>query len=119
MFFIEDFEHHTREELAALLGEKVKSARIPAMVVTLGGQGAVYATLAGETGVCPAKKVQVKDTTGAGDAFCAGVSIGLTYGKTMKEAIEIGSTLAASVIASTENVCPRFMPEEFGLNVSV
>ena len=116
MFFFEDFEHHTREELAQLLSEKVQSARLPAMVVTLGADGAVYATLSGECGVCPAKKVQVKDTTGAGDAFCAGVSIGLTYGKTMAEAIEIGSTLAASVISSSENVCPRFLPEEFGLN---
>jgi glycosyltransferase involved in cell wall biosynthesis len=49
------------------------------------------------------------------DAFCAGVSIGLTYGKDMPGAIEIGSTLAASVITSSENVCPRFMPEELGL----
>ena len=117
MFFVDDFEHHTREELAQLLAEKVQSARIPAMVVTLGGDGAVYATLSGERGVCPAKKVQVKDTTGAGDAFCAGVAIGMTYGKRMDEAIEIGSTLAASVIASTENVCPRFMPEEFGISL--
>ena len=117
MFFVDDFEHHTREELAQLLAEKVQSARIPAMVVTLGGDGAVYATLSGEHGVCPAKKVQVKDTTGAGDAFCAGVAIGMTYGKRMDEAIEIGSTLAASVIASTENVCPRFMPEEFGISL--
>ena len=115
MFFVDDFEHHTREELADILAEKVQSACIPAMVVTLGGDGAVYATLSGERGVCPAKKVQVKDTTGAGDAFCAGVAIGVTYGKSMEEAIEIGSTLAASVIASTENVCPRFMPQEFGI----
>ena len=115
MFFVDDFEHHTREELADILAEKVQSACIPAMVVTLGGDGAVYATLSGERGVCPAKKVQVKDTTGAGDAFCAGVAIGVTYGKSMAEAIEIGSTLAASVIASTENVCPRFMPQEFGI----
>ena len=115
MFFVDDFEHHPREELADMLAEKVQSACIPAMVVTLGGDGAVYATLSGERGICPAKKVQVKDTTGAGDAFCAGVAIGMTYGKSMEEAIEIGSALAASVIASTENVCPRFMPQEFGI----
>ena len=115
MFFVDDFEHHPREELADMLAEKVQSACIPAMVVTLGGDGAVYATLSGERGICPAKKVQVKDTTGAGDAFCAGVAIGMTYGKSMEEAIEIGSSLAASVIASTENVCPRFMPQEFGI----
>ena len=53
------------------------------MVVTMGAQGAVYATNDGEEGWCPAKKVDVKDTTGAGDAFFAGVTIGLTYGKTM------------------------------------
>jgi pseudouridine kinase len=61
--------------------------------------------------------VQVKDTTGAGDAFCAGVSIGLTYGKTVAESIEIGSMLAASVITSSENVSPRFLPEALGLNM--
>ena len=69
----------------------------------------------GESGFCPAQKVQVKDTTGAGDAFCAGVSAGLTYGKTLGQAVEIGTRLAASVITSSENVCPRFRPEEFGI----
>lgn len=83
----------------------------------MGGDGAVYANLAGEKGVCPARKVQVKDTTGAGDSFCAGVAIGMTYGKTMAEAVEIGTTLAASVITSSENVCPRFRPEEFGIQI--
>ena len=61
--------------------------------------------------------VRVKDKTGAGDAFCAGVASGLTYGKTLSEAVEIGSRLAASVITSSENVCPRFLPEEFGITL--
>ena len=64
----------------------------------------------------PGKKVQVKDTTGAGDAFCAGVASGLTYGKTLEEAVEIGTRLAASVITSSENVCPRFLPAELGID---
>ena len=98
-----------------ILVERVVAAHIPSMVVTMGAEGAVYADREGNSGICPARNVQVKDTTGAGDAFCAGVSIGLTYGKTMPEAIEIGSALAASVIISSENVCPRFRPEEFGL----
>ena len=101
------------------LAERVKSARIPAMIVTMGGKGAVYATMEGEKGVCPAKPVRVKDTTGAGDAFCAGVAIGLTYGKSMPEAVEIGSRLASSVITLTENVCPRFLPRELGLEIEV
>ena len=37
----------------------------------------------------------------------------------MAEAIEIGTHLAASVITSSENVCPRFLPEELGLDVKV
>lgn len=116
--FLDDYSDCTPEEMAQVLSEKVQGAKIPSMVVTMGAQGAVYADLAGNMGVCPARKVQVKDTTGAGDAFCAGVSIGLTYGKTLPQAIDIGSTLAASVIISEENVCPRFLPGELGLDIT-
>ena len=117
MLFLDDYENLTPEEMVEVLREKVAQAEFPAMVVTMGAQGAVYAKLDGESGICPARKVQVKDTTGAGDAFCAGVAIGLTYGKPMADAIEIGSILAASVITSSENVCPRFQPAELGLDV--
>ena len=117
MLFLDDYSGKTPEEMQDILAEKVLRAKIPAMVVTMGARGAVYADLQGNKGICPAKRVQVKDTTGAGDAFCAGVAAGLTYGKTLPEAIEIGSTLAASVIVSSENVCPRFQPEELGLEI--
>ena len=115
ILFLDDYEDKTPEEMRDILAERIVAANIPSMVVTMGGDGAVYANLQGELGVCPAKKVQVKDTTGAGDSFCAGVAIGMTYGKTMAESVEIGTTLAASVITSSENVCPRFRPEEFGI----
>ncbi len=45
----------------------------------------------------------------------SGVCIGLTYGKTLREACEIGTRLASTVICTSENICPRFMPEEFGI----
>lgn len=115
--FLEDYADKTPEEMQHILAEKIVRANIPSMVVTMGGQGAVYADLAGNRGTCPAKNVIVKDTTGAGDAFCSGVVIGLTYGKSMAEAIEIGSALAASVIVSSDNVCPRFLPGELGIEV--
>ena len=86
------------------------------MIVTMGGQGAVYADQNGGYGVCPAMKVDVVDTTGAGDAFFAGTCAGLTYGKTLKDACGIGTRLSSTVICTSENICPRFMPEEFGLN---
>ena len=79
----------------------------------------MYARASGESGIVPAKKVDVIDTTGAGDAFFAGTVIGLTYGKNLPASCEIGNRLAASVISITENVCPRFRPLEFGLDVPV
>jgi pseudouridine kinase len=119
ILFVNEYEDKTPEELRDILSANVQSANIPAMIVTMGEKGAVYATRDGEKGICPARKVQVKDTTGAGDAFCAGVAIGMTYGKTLREAVEIGTHLAASVITSSENVCPRFLPEELGLDIKI
>ncbi len=119
MFFFDDYMDKTREEMQDILAEKVVHAEIPAMVVTLGGDGAVYADMQGTKGHCPAIDVLVKDTTGAGDAFCAGVAIGMTYGRDLRHAVEIGAQLAASVITSSENVCPRFLPRELGLDIDV
>ena len=119
LLFLDDYSEASPAEMRDILAEKVVRANIPAMVVTMGGKGAVYAERTGLKGVCPARNVQVKDTTGAGDAFCAGVAIGLTYGKTMPASIEMGSFLAASVITSSENVCPRFLPRELGIDIDV
>ena len=119
LLFFDDYSQKTPEEMVEILSEKVIAAQIPSMIVTMGSDGAVYADLNGEKGWCPARKVEVKDTTGAGDSFCAGVAIGLTYGKTLGEACEIGAMLAASVIVTTESVCPRFLPRELGLDMDV
>ena len=119
LLFSDEYDHMAPEEMCRTLAANVHSANIPCMVVTMGGEGAVYARSNGECGVVPAKKVDVIDTTGAGDAFFAGTVIGLTYGKTLPDACEIGSRLAASVICTAENVCPRFRPLEFGLNIPV
>ena len=115
ILFSEDYEQTTAEELAEILPERIRSAQIPQMVVTMGSDGAVYADREGNKGIYPALKVDVIDTTGAGDAFFSGVCIGLTYGKTLREACGIGTRLASTVICTSENICPRFMPEEFGL----
>lgn len=116
LLFMEDYEEKSAAEMQSILADKVIRAGFHSMVVTLGADGAVYADETGNSGFCPAKRVQVKDTTGAGDAFCAGLSAALTYGKNMDEALEVGTTLAASVITSTDNVCPRFQPEELGIH---
>ena len=115
ILFSEDYENVSPEDLADILLERIRSATISKMVVTMGDKGAVYADENGDKGVYPALKVDVIDTTGAGDAFFSGVCIGLTYGKTLREACAIGTRLSSTVICTSENICPRFMPEEFGL----
>lgn len=115
ILFSENYDHLTPEEMMHVLTERIRSAKIPQMVVTMGGEGAVYADHHGNTGFYPARKVDVVDTTGAGDAFFSGVCIGLTYGKGLRDACAIGTRLASTVICTSENICPRFMPEEFGL----
>lgn len=117
ILFLDDFSALSPEELSELLLEKITNANIPAMVVTVGSRGAVYASVNGEHGVCSVSPVKVRDTTGSGDAFCAGLSAALTYGKSLREAVEIGNRLATSVITINENVCPRFLPQELGIEV--
>ena len=119
LLFCTDFSENTPEELVDMISQRVIQARIPKLVVTLGSQGAIYADMAGDKGLCPARAVEVKDTTGAGDSFCAGLTVGLTYGKSLRQACEIGTHLAASVIVTTENVCPRFLPRELGIDMDV
>ena len=117
IFFTEDYEDMKQDELLPIICERIEKGKINSIIVTMGGDGAIYASRNGEKGFCPAKKVMVKDTTGAGDASCAGVASALTYGKSLADACEIGSRLAASVITSSSNVCPRFLPEELGIEI--
>ncbi len=119
ILFAKDYSNIEPEQMEDALAEQVRNAQIRAMVVTMGSKGSVYVDGEGHKGFCPAMKVQVKDTTGAGDAFCSGLVIGLTYHKTLPEAVEIGTRLAASVIISSENVCPRFLPRELGVDIDI
>ncbi len=115
LLFSEDYEGKDPFEMQQILEKRILSAQIPQMVVTMGVDGAVFAEKGGTSGFCASQKVDVIDTTGAGDSFFAGVAIGLTYGKTLQESVVIGTRLASSVISTKENVCPRFLPEEFDL----
>ncbi|MCC8067268.1 MAG: PfkB family carbohydrate kinase [Clostridiales bacterium] len=119
LLFAADYEGLEPEEMVDVLEEQLINAGYQAMVITMGSKGSVYADQNGQKGLCPSMSVQVKDTTGAGDAFCSGLVAGLTYGKTLQEACEIGTRLSASVIVSNENVCPRFLPRELGIDVDV
>ena len=117
LLFSEDYTDMSPEQIEKILVERIRQANIRMMVVTMGDKGAVYASLDGESGYCPPQKVDVIDTTGAGDSFFAGVAVGLTYGKSLKESCNIGTRMASAVIATKESVSPRFKPAEFGIEV--
>ena len=117
LLFSEEYDLSDIWHLEQVLIKKVQQAELKSMVVTLGERGAVYASRDGEHGFCPPLKTDVIDTTGAGDAIFAGIAVGLTYGKSLKEACNIGTRLASAVIATKESVCSHFQPAEFGLEV--
>jgi ribokinase len=66
-----------------------------AVVVTLGGRGALVAIPGKSSLHMPAHPVQVVDTTAAGDAFVAGLAIGLAQGLNLIEATHLGNAAAA------------------------
>jgi pseudouridine kinase len=115
MLFSEDYSETSPQGMIGILAKRIAEHQIKSMVVTLGAKGAVFVSADGARGLCHAREVNVVDTTGAGDAFFAGVAAGLTYGKTLGEACEIGTRLAAGCIETDENVCPVFSPAELGL----
>ena len=117
ILFSEEYSGMEPEQIKEILEEKIRKANIRKMVVTMGERGAVYASYDEESGYCPPQKVDVIDTTGAGDSFFAGVAVGLTYGKSLSESCSIGTRLASAVIATKESVSPRFKPAEFGIEV--
>ena len=117
LLFSEEYDNTAIDYFEKILIEKISQANLKSMVITLGERGAIYASSDGEHGFCPPLKTDVIDTTGAGDAIFAGIAVGLTYGKSLKEACSIGTRLASAVIATKESVCPHFQPAEFGLEV--
>ena len=91
----DDYDHLSPDEMCRVLTGNVRSANIPSMVVTMGGQGAVYACADGSCGIVPAKKVDVMDTTGAGDAFAAALAWSFLEGVDLIESARAANAAAA------------------------
>ena len=82
------------EAVEALLGSGVGT-----VILTLGARGALPARK-GEMRVVPAFEVEPVDTTAAGDAFVAGLSVALAEGRRLYEAVRWGN--AAGGLAATK-----------------
>ena len=67
-------------------------------IIKCGGKGAYHAAQKGDERWIPAiRDVVVKDTSGCGDAFCAGFSVGLSHGFTPIDACRFAAATAAQV----------------------
>jgi sugar/nucleoside kinase (ribokinase family) len=64
------------------------------VLVTLGAEGSLVVTAEGLTRV-PALKTEVSDTTGCGDAYCAGFVTALLHGQDVLTAARWGTAAAA------------------------
>lgn len=98
-----------REELATLAGVKAPKSEIDVVkavglletdadvVVTLGSEGAIVFP-GGPRGTyarIPAGDVVARDTSGAGDVFCAGLAVGLSRGASLLQAAKHAVALAS------------------------
>ena len=79
------------------------------VLITLGGEGALWVDGAGATMV-PAPAVEVVDTTGAGDSLCGAFAAALALGETWSDAVRLGvaaGSLACTVAGAQPSVPTR------------
>ncbi len=79
---------------ASDLAQELLNRGVGAVVVTLGERGALVATPERQQTV-PAHRVNVLDTTAAGDAFNGGLAVALAEGRDLFEAASFASAVAA------------------------
>jgi ribokinase len=77
------------------VAEQLLALGVEHVIMTRGDKGVLWASHAGLEEI-PALEVQVVDTVGAGDALNAGVAVGMSEGRPVREAIAMG-VVAASI----------------------
>ena len=98
------------ERAIARACETLASAtNVTRICVTAGDKGAAFWD-SGNLTIAPAPHVEVKDTVGAGDAFMAGLMVGLTKGADTRKMLEDAARLGAFV-ASHDGATPALPAE--------
>ncbi|MEB2345986.1 MAG: carbohydrate kinase family protein [Deltaproteobacteria bacterium] len=80
------------------LGEQALAARAGAIVVTRGAEGSTILEGGARTDVPAVKAAQVVDPTGCGDAFRAGLLVGLERGLPLETAARLGSVMGTLAV---------------------
>lgn len=99
------------------MGRSLLVKETQTIVATLGANGAQYIQK-DSTQIIPTYKVDVVDTTGAGDAFNGGLAVALAEGKSLAEAIAFANATAALCVTKpgTAPSMPRRAEVEALLN---
>lgn len=96
------------------------------IAITLGGEGALFASTNADTFTIGAPSVQVIDTTGCGDAFSAGLISGVISGLSPQDAVRrgiacgsltatgLGSDAGITTLEALERFCHEQVPAEQG-----
>ncbi len=92
------------------VGRELIASGVKQVVMTLGEQGALLVT-ASACRRFPALPMQAVDTTGAGDAFNAGLATALAFGATLEEAVEV-AVVAGGLAVTGEGVIPSLPGRE-------
>ena len=99
----QDKSHHKLppEELAPLF---LKWGVKEVVIITLGGEGLVYATASGGVGRVEAKKVKVVDTTAAGDTFVGAYAVKRASHTGRSDEFDFKAALEFATLAASKSV---------------
>ena len=95
---VNDYEYQLLRDRTGLNGEQI-AKQVEALIVTRGGEGSVIIARGEETEVGAVRADAVKDPTGCGDAYRAGMIHGLLNDLDLVTTCRIGSVMGAIKIA--------------------
>lgn len=97
----------TDPQVAAKVGRQLRAKGVGQAVVTLGALGAVATDHNGNSTYHPARRVQVVDTTAAGDTFLGAVTVALARQQSLSTSVDLGiraSTLCVQTLGAQPSI---------------
>ena len=109
---VNDYESQMLERKTGLSAYQI-AERVTALIVTWGAKGSVIYSKQRRIDVPAAKAEEVRDPTGCGDAYRAGLIYGLMHAMDWETAGDIAALMGAIKIASKGTQNHHFTPTEF------